>query len=179
MDRFSSGRRHLVCGVAALSLLSAACSWLGPPPMEPLTKTALEAAEHRWEAHGSDSYHLVVRVRPPRDRYTPSDPAVYDVVVKGGEVAGIERDGQAVPLVDTEDYSVSGLFHLLREDVRLVEVRPAGNTPPADLRVRFEAETGRLEQYRRTVGSNRQRILQVDVLKYEPLAGGERHGLAR
>jgi hypothetical protein len=142
--------------------------------MAPLTKTALEAAEHRWEAHGSGSYHLVVRVRAPR-----ADPAVYDVVVKGGEVAGIERDGQAVPLVDTEDYSVSGLFHLLREDVRLVEVRPVGDTPPADLRVRFEAETGRLERYRRTVGSNRRRILQVEVLKYEPLAGEEQHGLAR
>ena len=174
MDRFSSGRRYLLCGVAALSLLSAACSWLGPPPMEPLTKTALEAAEHRWEAHGSDSYHLVVRVRPPR-----ADPAVYDVVVKGGEVAGIERDGQAVPLVDTEDYSVSGLFHLLREDVRLTEVRPVGDTPRVDLRVLFDAETGRLERYRRTVGSNRPRNLQVEVLKYEPLAGGERHGLAR
>lgn len=174
MDRSSSGRRHLVCGVAAVSLLSAACSWLGPPPMEPLTERALEVAERRWEAHGSDSYHLVVRVRAPR-----ADPAVYNVVVKGGEVASVERDGQAVPPVDTEDYSVSGLFHLLREDLRLVEVRPAGDTPPVDLRVRFEAETGRLERYRRAVSSNRPRDLLIDVLKYEPLAGGERHGLAR
>ncbi|MBI2828936.1 MAG: hypothetical protein HYX77_06680 [Acidobacteria bacterium] len=173
MDRFSSGPRRLACGVAALSLLSAACSWLGPPPLEPLTKRALDAAEQRWEAHGSNSYHLVVRVRPPR-----ANPAVYDVVVKRGEVAGVERDGQAVPLVDTEDYSVSGLFQLLREDVRLTEAHPVGNTPPADLRVLFEAETGRLKWYRRTVGSNRQRVLLVEVLKYEPLAGEERHALA-
>jgi hypothetical protein len=34
--------------------------------MEPLTETSLTAARQRWEAHGSDTYRLVVRLRPPR-----------------------------------------------------------------------------------------------------------------
>src|SRR5262245_26945872 len=75
---------------ATLMLLS---GWfvLGEPPMQPLTARTLDDAQHRWEAHGSGSYHLVVRVRAPR-----FDVAVYDVVVAGGELAKVERDGQDV-----------------------------------------------------------------------------------
>ena len=174
MDRFSNRRRRLVCGGAVLLLLSAACSSLGPPPMEPLSEGGLEAAERRWEAHGADSYHVVVRVRA-----SLANPAVYDVVVEGRKVASIERDGEALPPGDPGDYSVSGLFHLLRENLPLAEGRRAENTLPIDLRVRFEKETGRLVQYRRTVGTSPRRYLFVEVLEYEPLAGRELHGSAR
>lgn len=147
-------------------LLLAACPSPGPPPMEPLTGSALEAAERRWEAHGSGSYHLVVRVRAPR-----ANPAVYDVVVAGGKVARTERDGRSVPPGETDDYSVPGLFSLLRKDLGLIDVPEMRDTPPIDLRARFEAETGRLVRYRRTVGSARRRVLLIEVLEYEPLAG--------
>ncbi|MBI2962796.1 MAG: hypothetical protein HYY35_03515 [Deltaproteobacteria bacterium] len=133
--------------------------------MEPLTESALAAAERRWEAHGSDSYHLVVRVRAPR-----TNPAVYDVVVAGGKVASTERDGRSVSPGETEDYSVSGLFRLLRRDLGLADVPHVRDTPPIDLRAQFEAETGRLVRYRRTVGTARRRVLLIEVLKYEPLA---------
>lgn len=148
-----------------LVLLLVGFAGLGPPPMEPLTATTLAEAARRWEAHGADSYHLVVRVRPPRAKVV-----LYDVVVAGGELVGIERDGQGIRPEDAvhHDYSVSGLFALLGEDLRLVDV-PQGNTPPLDLRARFEPETGRLVRYRRTVGSARRRVLLVEVLEYEPL----------
>lgn len=151
----------------ALLLLLPGCSALGPPPMVPLTARTLEEAQRRWEAHGTDSYHLVVRVRAPR-----FDVAVYDVVVAGGRLVRIAHDGQAIGLEDARhyDYSVSGLFGLLRDDLRLADVPPIGDTPPLDLRVRFEPETGRLIRYRRTVGSARRRVLMVEVLEYEPLA---------
>jgi hypothetical protein len=151
----------------AALLLLAACSALGPPPMAPLTDTALEEAERQWRAHGADSYHLVVRVRAPR--YAP---AVYDVVVAAGKPVKIERNGEPVRPSPSGrfEYSVSGLFHMLEEDLRLADVPEVGDVPPVDLRARFESETGRLVRYRRTVGSARRRVLFVEVLRYEPLA---------
>jgi hypothetical protein len=131
--------------------------------MEPLTEKALEAAERRWQGHGSDSYHLVVRVRAPR-----VDPAVYDLVVAAGRVARVEPDGRVVPASHADDYSVPSLFHLLRQELRLIDERTTAHTRPVDLRARFEAETGRLELYRRTVGTDRRRVLLIEVLKYEP-----------
>jgi hypothetical protein len=135
--------------------------------MEPLTARTLADAEHRWEAHGADSYRVVVRVRAPR-----ADAAVYDVVVRRGEVVSVAHDGRTVRPEDARhyDYSVSGLFALLRDDLRLTDVPSVGDTPPVDLRARFEAETGRLVRYRRTVGSARRRVLFVEVLEYEPRA---------
>ena len=152
--------------LAAVVVLFSGCSSLWPPPMQPLTATTLEEAQRRWQAHGSDSYHLVVRVRPPG-----FDVAVYDVVVAGGKVVKLEHDGQGVRPEDVYhyDYSVSGLFALLREDLRLADMPAVGDTPPLDLRARFEPETGRLMRYRRTVGSARRRVLLVEVLEYQPL----------
>ena len=152
---------------AAVVVVLSGCFLLGQPPMQPLTARALEKAQHRWEAHGADSYHLVVRVRAPR-----FDVEVYDVVVAGGELAKVERNGQDVRREDVRhyDYSVPGLFALLREDLRLADVPAVGDVPPLDLRAHFEPETGRLMQYRRTVGSARRRVLLVEVLEYQPLA---------
>ncbi len=135
--------------------------------MEPLSAATLEAAERRWAAHGPESYRLVVRVRPPRFK-----PAVYDLVVSHGEVVLLERDGEPVPPehAGRYDFSVPGIFALLRDDLRLTEVRPGSDVPPIDLRVRFEPATGRPLLYRRTVGTARRRVLLVEVLRYEPHA---------
>lgn len=148
-------------GVAALVLVLAACT---TPPMEPLTESALQAAEREWAAHGSDSYKLVVQVRAPRVA-----PAVYKLVVNGGEIASIARDdGQAVPLDEAHDYSIPGLFRLLRGDLRLADIPDAADVPPIDVRARFDRDTGRLVRYRRTVGTKRRRVLLIEVLQYEP-----------
>jgi hypothetical protein len=79
--------------IAAVLALSASCSENPSPIMEPLTLGALEAAERQWEAHGSDSYHLVVRVEASR-----MSPTVLDVVVRDGKTAGIKRDGEPVSI---------------------------------------------------------------------------------
>lgn len=153
---------------AAAAVLLAGCA-LGPPPMEPLTPDALGAAERRWEARGADAYRLVVRVRAPRFAA-----AVYDLVVARGRPVTVARNGE--PLGPDEargfDYTVPGLFDLLREDLHLRQLPPAAGAPPVDLRARFEPETGRLVRYRRTVGSARRRVLLVEVLAYEPLPVG-------
>jgi hypothetical protein len=155
--------------LVAASMAVSACTALGPPPMEPLDETALETARQRWAAHGSASYHLVVRVRAPR-----TEPVVYDVTVAGGTVAAVARNGERVRAEEADhyDYSVSGLFDLLRTDLRWTHVTEIDNTPAVDLRARFEPETGRLVRYRRTVGTGRRRVLLVEVLSFEPECAG-------
>lgn len=166
---FAAARRHARGArrtpAIAILLLAAACTALEPPPMEPLTERSLGAAERRWQTSGADSYHVVVRLRAPR-----FSPAVYDLVVTDAHVVRVERDGQPVTSA-AADYSVPGLFHLLRDDLRLdAESREGG--PPVDLRVRFDEKTGHLVRYRRTVGSARRRVLLIEVLAYEPLERG-------
>ena len=156
--------------MAAVLLLATAagCSLLGPPPMALLTARTLETAEQRWKTHGADSYHVIVRVRAPK--FTPS---VYDVVVTDGELSAVVRDGERLggPDVERHDYSVSGLFEMLRGDLRLTDVPVVADSPAMDLRAHFDDDTGRLVQYRRTVvASGRRRVLLVEVLRYEPLA---------
>jgi hypothetical protein len=133
--------------------------------MAPLTAGTLEAAERRWQAHGSDSYRLVVRVRAPRFKV-----AVYELVVASGQVVELARNGErlAPDHARLYDYSVSGLFELLREDVHVTGARADGEAPAIDLRARFDSETGRLVRYRRTVGAARRRVLLVEVLEYVP-----------
>ena len=152
--------------MCAVLLFLFGCSGVGSPPMEPLTPETLARAELRWRTHVADSYHLIVRVRPPR-----ADVTLYDIKVSGGEIVKLERDGK--PLRPEEvrhsDYSVAGLFGMLHQDLLLTDMTQTENAPPLDLRARFEPGTGRLVRYRRTVGSGRRRVLMVEVVKYEPL----------
>jgi hypothetical protein len=136
--------------------------------MEPLTATSLAAARERWEAHGSDDYRAVVRIRPPR-----ADPEVWELVVADGALAKIARDGREVEGDDPTrgDYSVVGLFDLLHTDLRWTSVEAVGDTPAVDLRAEFDPKTGRLVRYRRTVGTTRRRVLLVEMLAYEPAPG--------
>jgi len=157
-----------------LPLLLSGCS---QAPLEPLTGAAVEAAQKKWEARGAKAYHLVVHVRAPR-----APAVVYDLEVAGDQVVKLIRDGRVVPPEEMAaySYSMADLFKLLREDVRLAE---AELTPeearPADLRVRFDEETGRLDVYRRTVGTARRRVLFIEVMEYEPRPSAELHGSAQ
>jgi hypothetical protein len=160
-----AGGMRAAWGTAAL-LLVVGCSTFGPPPMEPLTETTLAAASKRWHAHGAESYRIVVEVRAPRVA-----PAVYALEVAGGKPIRVERDGRIVAVedADDDDFSVSGLFALLRQDLRWTAIEHVGDIPAVDLRALFEPETGRLVRYRRTVGTTKRRVLFIEVLAYEPL----------
>lgn len=162
----TTSRRARTVGGTILLLL-AGCSTLGPPPMEPLTEASLAAAHQRWEAHGSDTYRLLVRVRPPR-----ADPEEYVVSVAGGAVVDVVRDGAILDRDDAtqHDYSMPGLFALLREDLRWTAVDPVGDVPAVDVRAYFDPATGRLVRYRRTVGTAKRRVLLIEVLAYRPAA---------
>ena len=99
---------------------------------------------------------------------------IYDIVVRGGGIASIKRDGNAIQPEHTEDYSISGLFHLMRLEMELQKKSPEG-TPEAlaTMFAYFEPETGRIQRYRRSaIGSRRTRTLKIEVLNYEPDATG-------
>lgn len=161
------GRRAGTAWEVAALLLLAGCQVVGPPPMAPLTETSLATARRLWDAHGADSYRVVVQLRPPR-----ADPQVYEVTVSAGRLVRIERDGEDLhpEAAGHTDYSVRGLFELLQTDLRWTAVDAVGDTPAIDLRAQFDADSGRLVRYRRTVGTTRRRVLLVEVLAYEPLA---------
>lgn len=135
--------------------------------MQPLTEALLAAARQRWQAHASDSYRAVVRVRPPR---APVE--MWEVEVAGGVLVKRILDGRTLGAADPErdDYSVQGIFDLLQTDLRWTGIEAVGDTPAVDLRAEFDPETGRLIRYRRTVGTTRRRVLLVEILAYEPAA---------
>ena len=151
--------------MVSLFVLLSACS-ANQPRMEPLTNSELETAERQWAANGSSSYHLVVRVNAAR-----MSAVVYDVVARNGKIAAIKRDGQTIQPEGAEDYSISGLFRLLQQELRLMDRSPSG-TPVAlaEMFARFDPETGRLERYRRSTGQS-SGTLKIEVLKYEPQPG--------
>lgn len=161
----ATSRRAWASWHAALLLL-AGCSLLGPPPMEPLTAENLAVARERWAAHGVDTYRVVVRVRPPRAAVE-----LWEVEVSGGAIVKLARDGHALGPGDPgrADYSVTGIFDLLRTDLRWTTVEAVGDVPAIDLRAEFDHETGRLVRYRRTVGTSKRRVLLVEVLAFEPV----------
>jgi hypothetical protein len=143
----------------ALGPLSA-CS-ASSPDVVPLTASGLADAEARWEAAAPDSYRLSVRLKTAR-----MEAVVYDLVVQDGGVLTAKRNGQATSPELARDYAVSGLFRLLRSELRITE--PAANGLPnakAELFVRFEPQTGRLQRYRRAT-TRRATGLAIEVLEY-------------
>lgn len=146
-----AGRGALV--VAALS-----CALIGCSGLRDFDEETLAAAEARWRATGVDSYRMALDVRGDRvgrERFV--------VLVRGGAVDSLLREGAPVASASPEDYSVPGLFEILRRERELAE-RPSLLGAPAGyrayLKARFDPATGRLLEYDRSVGgaSNRVRI---------------------
>ncbi len=162
MNRIILSRIHSLCLAVVVTALAACSSTV--PNMKPLTESALADAERMWKAHGTNSYEIVVQLNPAK-----LSAMTYDVVVRDGKITGVKRDGQDVRPENTEDYSVLGLFGLLRQELRLTEKDANGMAKElADLFVRFDPETGRLDRYRRQ--TNRLAgSLRIEVLKYQPL----------
>ncbi len=151
---------------AALSCALVACSGLSD-----LSEETLAAAESRWRAAGVDSYRMALDVqgdRVERERYV--------VVVRSGAVDTLLRDRSPVTSGSPEDYSVPGLFEILRRERELAE-RPSLLGAPAGyrayLKARFDPRTGRLVEYDRSVGgaSNRIRIVVREFAPISPRGG--------
>jgi hypothetical protein len=128
-----------------------------------LTIDRLEEAERRWSAHQPAMYELVIEMSGDR-----VERGRFDVEVRSGHVVNLRRNGFPVQPRPGEDYSMEGLFRMLKQELALAE-KPAmlGAAPGYSiyLSARFDADDGRLIHYRRTVGGTANGI-DVDVVEY-------------
>lgn len=145
---------------AVLCLLLLACSGLSD-----LTPQMLDEAEKQWNATKPASYHLVVTMSGDR-----VDESAYDVQVTNGAVTSLTRNGTEVHSAQGQDYSMDGLFRLIRDEMELSATpvklgAQAGHA--AYLMARFDKASGRLLKYRRVVGGGKNSI-DIVVQKFEP-----------
>ena len=132
--------------------------------LETLTESNLTAAEDSWQSNVPGLYRVEIEISGER-----VEAGTFEVLVRSGEVVSITLDGRAVLPGRSEDYSIRGLFGILRQELALAQEpqllgAPAGYE--AYLLVRFEAETGRLMHYRRTVGGASNSI-DIEVVGFE------------
>jgi hypothetical protein len=148
-------------------LFAAACALLhgGCARLPDLSAQAIDDAERRWAEHGSLSYSMVLEFAGDR-----METSLYRVAVSGGSVDTLLRDGVPASSESRSEYSVRGLFGVLRRELAMAE-RPALLGAPAGyrvyLRARFEPITGRLDRYDRSVGGASNRIT-IRVLEFSP-----------
>jgi hypothetical protein len=157
----------LQCGAVRLPklipcfVLVAACSGLST-----LTPELLDQAEQRWSASKPAAYHLVVAMEGDR-----VERGEYDVEVKDNVVISIKRNGSIVDSKVGQDYSMDGLFKIIRDEVGLAKTpslfgAPAGYS--AYLMASFDRSSGRLQHYRRSVGGISNSI-DIEVLQFDKL----------
>ena len=129
---------------AALLLLFA-CSRL-----DTLSSELLDQAETRWKRANIQSYQLQVEMKGDR-----VEKALFEVSVRGGQVVSLKRNGQDVGITPERDYSIAGLFRTLHQELDLAGKPVLLGAPEgysAYPMASFDEQTGRLLQYRRTVG---------------------------
>jgi hypothetical protein len=144
-------------------LMLVSCSGLST-----LTPAMLDEAETKWSAREPSSYSLVVSMEG--DRVEHGD---FDVRVESGVVTELKRNGQSVNVKSGQDYSMKGLFKMVREEMDLAKNpslfgAPAGYS--AYLMARFDSRTGGLLHYRRSVGGISNSI-DIQVLSVDEKTG--------
>ena len=144
--------------LTALLFLTTACSRL-----DPLTLEAVQSAEQKWREAKPDFYSLAVEMQGDRIETNR-----FDITVRGDEVS-IRRDGQVVVPPRPRDYSMEGWFRMLRQELDLAD-NPALLGAPAGYSAypmaRFDAETGRLIRFQRTVGGT-QNSIEINIVGFE------------
>ena len=99
----------------------------------------------------------------------PVETGRFEVTVRSGEVVSLRRNGVVLPPDRGQDYSMEGLFRMLKQELGLAE-RPATLGAPEGYSVyptaQFDEITGRLIHYRRTVGGTANAI-EVKLLEFE------------
>jgi hypothetical protein len=141
-----------------IALLVFGCSRL-----DTLTPELLDQAQQKWKAHQPPSYRLVVEMSGDR-----IETGRFEASVRGSEVVSLRRNGLVIMPGRGQDYSMDGLFQMVRQELGLAE-KPSMLGAPAGYSVyvqaQFDESTGRLMRYRRIVGGTSNTI-EVKVLEY-------------
>jgi hypothetical protein len=143
-------------------LLLLACS-----RMSELTPDALQAAQSRWVESGPANYRMVVETTSDR-----MEPSRYEVTVRDKRIVKLERNGSSLqPGAGDSSYSVEGLFHTMDQEIDLATKPQRLGAPPGYASypmARFDASTGRLLQFQRSVGGTNNSI-EIKVTEFEVL----------
>lgn len=140
------------------TLAVASCSGLST-----LTPEMVDQAEARWSAGKPASYRMIVSMEGDRVEH-----GEFDVEVRNGVVTSLKRNGQVVNLKSGEDYSMDGLFKIIRNEMDLAKTPSTFGAPEgysAYLMGSFDG-TGKLRHYRRAVGGISNSI-DIRVLSFE------------
>ena len=151
--------RNVLFVVAIVAL--SACSGLSS-----LTPQMIDQAEKQWNASKPASYRLIVTMEG--DRVEKSE---YDVHVENGTVTSLLRNGKVVHSFQGQDYSMDGLFGIIREEMELSGTPGKLGAPEgygAYLMADFDRATGRLLKYRRTLGGGVNNSIDIVVQAFEP-----------
>jgi hypothetical protein len=147
--------------ILVLAIFACACSRL-----ETLTPAQLDQAEQKWRIHQPITYRLAIEMSGDR-----VETGTFEALVRDRQVVTLRRNGLGVTAGSGEDYSMDGLFRMLRQELSLAEKpvmlgAPAGYS--AYLQAEFDPETGRLIRYRRSVGGASNAI-EIKILEYAPM----------
>jgi hypothetical protein len=140
------------------------CSAVSCSRLDTLTTGTLDSAETKWKHSRPDVYRLVVDMKGDR-----VEEGRFDVAVRNGEVESLRRNEQVILPGRGQDYSMDGLFKILRQELALAEDpsqlgAPAGYS--AYPMAQFDPGNGRLLRFKRTVGGTSNSI-EIDVTGFE------------
>src|SRR5262245_54164579 len=112
-----------------------------------LTAETLTEAETKWQAHAPGFYRFVIEMSGDR-----VEAGRFEVTVRSGEVIALRRNGLVLSPTRGQDYSMEGLFQMLKQELGLAEkpsmlgAAEGYSVYPA---AQFDPVTGRLIRYRR------------------------------
>ena len=153
--KFTTVKRR---SVLLTALLIGGCSRL-----DTLTPEILDQAEQNWKAHQPAAYRLVIEMSGDR-----VETGRFEAAIRSGEVVSLRRNGLVIMPGRGQDYSMDGLFQMLKQELGLAGKPAMLGAPPGYSvypQTRFDDNTGRLIRYRRSVGGTSNAI-EVKVLDY-------------
>src|SRR5262249_44267053 len=117
----------------------------------------------KWNSHRPSWYRLTIEMSGDR-----VETGRFEIEVQSGRTASLRRNGLTIEPNPGQDYTVEGLFHMLKQELGLAEKPAMIGAPPGYavyLTAKFDDATGRLIRYRRIVGGTSNAI-EVKVVEY-------------
>jgi len=100
------------------------------------------------------------------------EPSRYEVTVRAKQIVKLERNGSPLqPGAGDSSYSVEGLFQTMDQEIDLATKPQKLGAPPGYASypmARFDAVTGRLLRFQRSVGGTKNSI-EINVTAFEAL----------
>ena len=141
---------------------------VGCSRLDTLTPEGLDQAEQKWKAHPPAAYRLVIEMSGDR-----VETGRFEAEILGGQVVSLRRNGLVITPGQGQDYSMEGLFQMLKQELALAE-KPSMLGAPSGYSVYaqalFDEDTGRLIRYSRSVGGTSNAV-DIKVVEYEENAG--------